>query len=496
MSSKKILLISLLLASSAYFSIFRSSLFYIDDAVRVFSHTSINQGIHGRPLADVVYSVFSGGLFVDISPLSQVYALCFMLISIGMITHALCPSRDEIGFMQWLPLFFVLLPINTAVLCYRYDSLPMSFAILCAAGAFFLHRNSVSYLKFLFSVILLWCVLSSYQPMIGIFFCCCCLLFVRLILQEKNLYAVKKIILQIGATICAVICYLPIYFYAKKAVALPFCGLPNHPYLAHYKNISDFSNLFIDIFQHVYSYFIFTKIFWGQDIISFCIYAIFVLTIIVLLVMKIPVKNKCFAFCGILCAFFSCGLLEILLRVDAFASRTLVALGVLVVGLQCIIINAKIKWMHRLVASISILCMISSANILSALGNALRDQADFEEAFILQPLAVDLAALSQEKGPFSLAVRGQPPMHYSLSVLQHQYPYFSPPTEGSFLIVRFSSWLPIKYDLPLVFSDTDVSCFPLVVSRLAYDIRNVDEGKYVVILNSQYAPQTVEKFQQ
>lgn len=110
-------------------------------------------------------------------------------------------------------------------------------------------------------------------------------------------------------------------------------------------------------------------------------------------------------------------------------------------------------------------------------------------------MAIDLATLSQSRGTISLAVRGNPPLHNSLAVLLRQYSYFSPATTGGFLIIRFISWLPIKHDVALTYSGTDISHFPLVITRLAYDIRKINDDKYIVIFKSNYLPKKIEKFQ-
>lgn len=492
---KKNFFVSLFIVCVAYFSIFNSNLFYVDDGLRVFSHTSINQGIHGRPLADSIYSFFSGGLFVDVSPLSQIYSLCFILLSGYIITFIFIPSQNKTPTTYLLIISFSLLPINSSLLCYRYDSLSMSFAMLCATLAFFLQHKKFSVIRLLSSIFCLWCVLASYQPMINIYFCCCCFLFVKYILQEKVIHSIKTISYQIATTICAGILYTPIFFHAEKKISLPFCGLPRHPYITHYNKVFDFDSILFKTIHQIQNYYTTIKNFLGTDIISLCIYMIIILTISSVITKKIQLKYRIIALCGIICAFFSCGLLFILLHFDVFAPRTLLALSVFILCCQCIAYNSRYIYIQKPLIVVTLLCIVASANVLSALGNALRDQASFEDKIIIQPLAIDLATLSQSRGTISLAVRGNPPLHNSLAVLLRQYSYFSPATTGGFLIIRFISWLPIKHDLALTHSGTDISHFPLVITRLAYDIRKINDDKYIVIFKSNYLPKKIEKFQ-
>ncbi len=81
------------LSLAGYWSILQSPLFYLDDALRVVTHTSINQGVHGRPIADWLYFLLSGGTFLDVSPLSQILALAFMLAGSLLIAHAFVPQK-------------------------------------------------------------------------------------------------------------------------------------------------------------------------------------------------------------------------------------------------------------------------------------------------------------------------------------------------------------------------------------------------------------------
>lgn len=61
-------ILAVLTAVGAYWAILRSPLLFVDDVLRVYTQMSINQGVHGRPLADLVYQFLSNGLFVDIIP--------------------------------------------------------------------------------------------------------------------------------------------------------------------------------------------------------------------------------------------------------------------------------------------------------------------------------------------------------------------------------------------------------------------------------------------
>lgn len=243
----------LLIAMLFYMSILRSPLFFGDDALRVFTHTSINQGVHGRPLADLAYGVLSGGLFVDMSPLSQVLALAFMLMAGMLIARVFVPqATTEKHLARWTPLFYVLLPLNFSIISYRYDSLGFALAIFFSSLAFFFifhEGNRVA--RVIIAGICLWITLSTYQIMVCMYYCACFWGLAHFSFRESFIEILKKCYLIFFSTVIALLSYLPIYIQAVKNASSPFCGLPNHPYVSQHAVILDKSIFFEGIKDNI-----------------------------------------------------------------------------------------------------------------------------------------------------------------------------------------------------------------------------------------------------
>lgn len=497
-SQCKHFLVMLFLAIIAYASILRSPLFYTDDALRVFTHTSINQGVHGRPLADVIYSLLSAGLFVDISPLSQIFALSCLIASGMLVTHAFIDTaNEEKAFTKWLPLLFTVLPLHTALILYRYDSPSMCLAIFCSSLAFFVTYKKTTKLRMCFSGILLFAVLALYQPMIGTYMCICCIFFAHSIIREPFGKSINRGMQQIFSLIVGGILYIPVYVQARYASAYEFCGLPNHPYVFPNSKLLS-HNILQSTIQKLYVFTETADSYLGRDITSICIIFIILLLLLSILKIALPLARKSIVLLSIIISFYTCGISCFVLHETAIGTRILSPLCMFILCILCLII-CNYKSIYKLIVVISCVMIINSSSIITSIGNAHRDQWLFEKMMILQPLTEDFSTLLQKNGKFSYTIRNHVPDHYTMKKLKKNYSYVASTTTNFFMITYFMSYLSITFDINAFIHDMNapsIESFPVIVQRLTYDIcHDIDKNNYIVVLKNDYLPESVISYE-
>lgn len=473
---------------------------FLDDALRVYTHTSINQGVHGRPLADYIYSFFSSGFYNDISPLSQISCIAMTILG-GMfavnVFYALLPEKN-IPFATWLPLLLSLLPLQYSIVSFRHDSITFGFAILCACLAFWLVASKDG-LKYAFLTgLLIFCVLAIYQPMLAIYLCLCCFFLVPGCFTLSWRKIAGFICRSAIGLVTGCILYIPVYLHARRMAFSPFCGLENHPYVAGHSGILKGGNLLKGIIENIGLFLNTVGSYIGPNSVSICIVGGLLFGFIAIVVYKAPLPRKLVAILFACLAFLSCGAYGFLLASPIFLPRTLEALCFFVF---CFFLAGMVlgnDLMKKLLGGMAVVCMIVCAFFLASLGNAQRDQATFENAMIIEPLTLDFMELYQKNGPFSFFARNEVPLHFSLGEISREYAYVGQVSGGSFLIMRELSWMKLKYALKEALDpamEARIKSSRLVVSRLSYDIRDCGEKVYVVILKNDYVPDTVQKFQ-
>lgn len=214
----KRLLVLLLICIVSYFTILNSNFLYGDDGLRIFTHTSINQGVNGRPVADILYAFISDNTFMDTSPFSQILALLFILCAGILIVSAFFNEQNGEQYNKYcFVLLFVILPINYSIISYRYDSFGMGCAIFLAGLSFFLQRKNISILRCLAAATLLFLTLSIYQPIYSMYFSACFILFSQEVLNISTVNAIKRTICRLLSPIIGGILYIPIYLEAKSS---------------------------------------------------------------------------------------------------------------------------------------------------------------------------------------------------------------------------------------------------------------------------------------
>lgn len=478
----------------SYFTILNSNFLYSDDGLRIFTHTSINQGVHGRPIADILYALISDNTFMDASPFSQIIALLFILCTGILIVSAFLDEQNNGTYSKYcFVLLFTMLPINYSIISYRYDSFGMGCAIFLAGLAFFIQRKNISIIRCLLSSILLFLTLSTYQPMCGVYFSACLILFSQEVLHTPTLNAIKRVIYRFIPPIIGGIIYIPIYLQAKSAAKQPFCGLPHHPYSVEYNSIVS-STLIENIYFNTATYFNTVSNYITHNTISYCIAIFITILLFSITTYNIKLYKKILSLVGISISFLSCGILLIILNTPIFAPRTLIPLCTFILCILAFTFNNSKKIFKTILILTCFVCIFSSVTVLTITGNAFRDQEKLNNIIVLQPLTEDLSNIIQKEREISIYINSYIPIAYSLSKLQKKYPYIEHQS-GFFALMQIISMLPIKLDLLNTVNYTKFNQENLIISRLGYDIYRISPQVYGIKLNSGYVPTHITRYQ-
>lgn len=489
-----------LLALAGYWTVLASRMPYCDDALRIYTHTSINQGVHGRPLADVAYGLLSGGMFVDVAPVSQILALaCLLGAALGVVRILVreIPAVPEAGnFPNVGALMFSLLPLNLFLLNFHYDSFSMTLAIFCASAAFVAGADAGLW-RFCAAAGLLWCALCLYQPMVGMYMVCVAMLSAMLCLfgaWPASLLRLGRLLL---AALLGGLCYLPIYLVAMRNAALPFCGLPNHPHVNEHAG-SILADVPLLLGKNILSFLDSVMIFARPNALTGCILALVGLALLAVIHARASFTRKVASLACLVLAFLACGSIEMLLAQAIFPGRCLVTLCMLILCVALLGLAGP-RFARRLIIPLCVLTCIVSSLMLAAYGNAQRDQYEFEEQTVLVPLWQDMAAQINERRKngevFRFFVKGDLPLHYTLRKVNANYYFISTPSAGLFVAQRLMSWLPLKFDLPAVFLKINPDEYPLLVSRIGFDIRLFRPDTFMIVLKRDFAPQEVAPYE-
>lgn len=486
-----------------YSSILLSPWFYCDDAIRIYTHMSINQNVHGRPFADLVYKMLANGNFMDISPLTQILALVCLGIAGILITNTfLKATKQELGEWEYfcVILFFCFFPLNYSLVSYRYDSITIAIAILCSVLAFTLSADHIYLAKFprychiVFPAGLFTLTLGFYQPMTGIFFCCATFFLASNVLGNATVMSIiRNFIAFLRCALIGSIMYLPIYLQARYAQQQNFLGLGPHPYVNVHSKLLTISDFYSNIMHNLRL--------WLNTIISYLDRDIFFLMLIVLLSLflgmvltkSIHLLRKFLVLILVGLALLSGAGGPVFLANVYFPPRCCLALGVFVTMILLnLLINIKFKIIRKILICLAGVFIISSSGVLLALGNAYRDQHFYEQEIVYNGLSADLLALyarAENNLQFFYIIPETPPICGNLNFLIQKYGWLraSPPVAGTMAeAARYLSWLPINYDLNAAFYQTEkdrIDSFSPVITRSNYVIRATnDSGRYVVEL--------------
>ena len=252
--AKKNFFILFFISICAYSSILQSNYFFADDAYRVFTYTKIDQGGHGRPLADIFYYILSAGTFMDMSPLSQILAI-MLLIGSAFLTIKIFNNHtddNKLFFSYILPLLFITFPLHHTIISYRFDSFSMAMAIYLPTAAFYINNTYNNKYSLSVSTLLLMLSAAFYQPMypiyIVIFF-----IYIPHTILSKN-FSNTLIIKNIKCIIYSAILYIPVFIYAKYFADKSFFMFTEHPHTAMHSQLISIRHFFDDIFTNMTNY--------------------------------------------------------------------------------------------------------------------------------------------------------------------------------------------------------------------------------------------------
>lgn len=160
-STKQGYLLALAITFLFCFPLMYADVYYVDDVVR--SQTGyLGWSKLGRPLSDMVIQVFSfGGKGIDVSPLPLMLSALLMAHAVVVLSKGMMStiSRGSIAVAS----VAIATPLYLHNLAYRYDSLSMTLAVLCAVYAWKISLNGSVKHYFISSVALL-ASLCLYQP--------------------------------------------------------------------------------------------------------------------------------------------------------------------------------------------------------------------------------------------------------------------------------------------------------------------------------------------
>lgn len=491
-------IISVLLATAfAWSSLLVGTYIFGDDRVRIFTHTSVDQGVQGRFLNDVFYGLFTSGLFTDLSPLSRSICLLSILLCGYLLIKYFDIKRHCESFYAFLPLLLVIFPLNSALIMYRYDSPGFGISLLlavCAFGCASSKRFSLNILAALLLFMSIW----VYQIFINAFLTLACVFAAVRLMENANFGEVVA-----GLARCAVIAvascvlYLPVSWHAGMASMQPFADLPSYPGSIRFETIFGhdfFYLLFCNIANYLAS---FEKYFFSNYLGWFLAgVAIFAFVSLVLRAVS-PVRKIC-ALLMLGAAFFASVAVNLLLKVPSFLPRTCSVLAVYLFALLLFAISCPFWKKIPKIAGISVIAAIAwfamSAATLSMIGNAYDAQGRFEDSVILEPLYLDFANLVQKHGKVYFTAVGTMPINHTWRVVSEHFPFVEGPTISTFLAFSLVSYFPAEYLLAPA-SWPDKTKYPVITKRLYYEIREVSPNQYFIIFDASPAPRDLKKFQ-
>ena len=236
----------------------------------------------------------------------------------------------------------------------------------------------------------------------------------------------------------------------------------------------------------------------GRDALSLCLYAVAGIVVLGLCLSRVPLWRKLLALCGLAAALLLATGPLLALKSTMSAARTLIPLCMFVYLLFVLACANSGAVLRRLTAAVAVAAMLFSASILTSIGNAYRDQGEFENNILIQPLLADFSRIYAARGKFSFAVYGTVPEHCTLRELERHYGYVGSPSVSLFVAMRLLSWLNVTYDLKLSYDlmarPFEQKEYTLVSRQLAYDLYRKDDKTYIVVLKSDFSPTSVQRF--
>lgn len=481
-----------------WWAILAGRYYFGDDRVRVFTHTTLDQGVQGRFLNDIFYGFFSAGLFVDLSPWSRILCL-FSIILCGYILIKVFDARRHCeNFWPFLPLLLALFPLNSMIVVYRYDSPGFGLSFLFSVLAFSCAVKKRISLNIL-AAILVFVSLCIYQIFLNAFLMLVCFYVAKKIMENAKMLDVawnfgKSIIIAIAGCLL----YLPVSWHAKIASMQPFADLPNYPGSSRFETI--FNSDFIRLLQgNIDNYLDAIWQFFGSNFIIYFFVGIVLFSLCSLFFCTASLCRKICAMVMLFMAFIAVVALNLVLRVSVFSPRACILLGLFCFMLLLFSISRplwrKIPKFAAFSTILFVLYFSLCTNTLTMIGTAYEEQRQFENFAIIEPLSLDFANLVQEHGRISFTAVGTTPLNYTYRIIRQKYGFLDDnPTFATFLAFGLLSWFPSDYLLePERWPDK--SKYPVIKKRLYYEIREISPNQYYIVFDQTSVPYDLKKFQ-
>ena len=498
--NKNVVLFSLAVTLVAYWSILRSPLLYVDDALRVYTFESINQGVHGRPYADIIYKLFTNGIFIDISPLSQIIALLCITWA-GHLTNTTFtdpqpyPSSMSLYVNIAAVTMFSTFPLNYSIISYKFDSLSFGFAVLSAIYAFKLiaknEKDKKATARSVISAsILLSITLGIYQPMYGFFLCTSIMFVCNLLLKnEKNIHIIVYCSKIFISTLLSGIFYLPIFIYTKYQLQLGFHGLGPHPYVSKGIELPTILTLTPTVYENVkYA----LKSLYNYSGANMPTLTLFIITVFFLhtVIQKNILWGKKFAIFFLLpIAIIMCFGIQLILVNPTYATRTTVSFAAFFTCMTIIVlIHSPGIMLKKIAIAIALTFSLSSSTILTAIGNAQRDQYNYQNDILYNGLGIDLLQLYYTHGLRKIYLTNiNEPMCTSLQILELKYDFLRNElamSGGLFVMQKYIAELPINYKLIENLNPTEFNRSKPIVQKPNYIIHETLPGTFAITLKN------------
>ena len=495
----KVFLFTLPVVVVANLAILRSNLLYVDDAARVYNFGSINQGVHGRPFADLFYKLLTSGIFIDFSPLSQIIALSCLVWSGILICEVFfrnCLNRKLVLKAKCLTSFVLsVFPLNYSIISYRFDSLSFGLAILFAVYGFLaVAKEDVSKKEFLIHSciggVLLAVTMGLYQPFWGVYTCCCFFYIIAMLLSnEKNKLICTKILKLFLSCLISGCLYLPIYLYARYEAAKDFFGLGPHPYVSRVIQLPEPSSFFRTLIANtkhwleaIYSY-------SGPDAPTLSFAFLIVLFLTVIIQKKISIQKKFFAIFTLPAAFVSCFGVQIFLLHPSNGTRVSVSLCAFAACIfSTALCHANSFIYKKIIYIVAVYFILTSSVLLTAIGNAQRDQYNFQNEIVFNNLGIDLMRLCNRNNNVKFYISNvDEPICTSLQLLSEKYGFLregGAMSNNIFVAQKYLSYLPVNYYIKGSFQEISISDIDPVIETPNYSIKKILDDTYAVTLKA------------
>lgn len=481
----------------SWWSILAGGYYFADDRVRVFTHTSLDQGVQGRFLNDFFYGFFSSGIFADLSPISQVFCLGAFIACGYLLTRYFGIVRHCEKFWPFLPLLLVVFPLNSMIVIYRYDSLGFGFSMLLAVLAFGCALSKKFSLNSL-GALLLFMSLCTYQVFLNAFVMLTCFaLAFKIIQNEQWAEIIRQFVRCVLIFLAGCVLYLPVSWHASEASRQPFADLPNYPGHSRFETIfnADFFQL---LWHNAENYFQAILRFFGNNFIICFLAGILILALASIVFCRCHAGRKICAAILLVCAFFAAAALNMALNLSVVVPRMCVVLGMFAFTLLLFCLSLPLWRKIPKIAGISVFLFAIYYSLctgaLTMMGNAYEVQLQFEEGAILEPLYHDFAGLVLKNGKISFTAIGTVPKVHTFQALLERYRFLDGPTDPTFLPSSLLMFFPSEHLLaPKFWPDKDR--FPVIIKRLYYEIREVSPNQYFIVLDQTPVPYKPKKFQ-